>query len=423
MRKPLPSRVRGFILTLLAALALAVLVVVPAQAAGRTEKGSFGPEGPLSPSGFEEPVSIAVEQKSGDVYVYERGEDPSEEKGNVYKFNAAGDEEKFSSLNTNVIEGIGGFKGGSSQIAVDSSNGPDAGDIYIATGNKVLIYNSAGVALAPLTEVEEPEGVAVDSSGAVYVAFALVHAGVNEIKKYEPVTNPVTTANHTCSLLEGGHTGPHNIAADSANIYVAEEEIIKYKVSQCNTEEIEQSGETVDAAGSTLAVDPASGDVYINEGSDVAVYTSLGARLEEFGSLNESFGVAVNDTSGEVYASAAGEEGKVTIFSSTAPSTEFELKVGKGGTGEGTVTSVPPGINCGLICEAPFEEGKEVTLTDTPETGSEFVKWTGCDTTTGDECKVTMTGAKTVEVKNNLKPVTTPEFALEVKKSGSGAGL
>ena len=248
MRKSLPSRVRGFVLTLLAALALAALVAVPAQAA-YTQIGAFGPEGPGS-GPFAEPVSIAVEQKSGDVYVYERGEDLSGEKGNVYKFNAAGEEEEFSSLHTNVIEGVGGRKGGTSQIAVDSSSGPDAGDIYVANGAKVLIYNSAGEALAPLTEVEEPEGVAVDPSGAVYVAFSDTFfnppsEAVERIQKYTPIANPVTTANYTCTLPVPSRSA-RNIAADSENIYTTEEgDVTKYKASQCNTEEIEQSGEPV----------------------------------------------------------------------------------------------------------------------------------------------------------------------------------
>ncbi len=56
----------------------------------------------------------------------------------------------------------------------------------------------------------------------------------------------------------------------------------------------------------------------------------------------------------------------------------FLLKVEKSGTGGGTVTSSPSGINCGATCEASFAEGGVVTLTGAANTGSKAVVWTGC---------------------------------------------
>ena len=60
-----------------------------------------------------------------------------------------------------------------------------------------MIYNSEGEEELPvLAEENEPTGVAVDSSGAVYVLFS-----PGTVKKYTPVGNPVTTADFTSSLL------------------------------------------------------------------------------------------------------------------------------------------------------------------------------------------------------------------------------
>ncbi len=102
--------------------------------------------------------------------------------------------------------------------------------------------------------------------------------------------------------------------------------------------------------------------------------------------------------------------------------TPFPLTVKKTGTGEGTVTSAPSGIDCGPACHEEthaFYENETVTLTATAETGSEFVAWTGCESNpTPAECVVTMTAAKTVEVEFKAR---TP-FPLTVKKTGTGKG-
>ncbi len=62
--------------------------------------------------------------------------------------------------------------------------------------------------------------------------------------------------------------------------------------------------------------------------------------------------------------------------------TKYPLTVHKTGAGTGTVESSPPGIDCKPAegeCSHEFEEGKSVELKQTPEAGSEFVKWTDCE--------------------------------------------
>ncbi|HEX5375223.1 MAG TPA: hypothetical protein VFW48_03605, partial [Solirubrobacterales bacterium] len=78
-----------------------------------------------------------------------------------------------------------------------------------------------------------------------------------------------------------------------------------------------------------------------------------------------------------------------------------ELKVAKEGTGDGTVVSNPAGVECDPTCSADFEAGKEVILTASPDGESLFVSWKGCDKlgANGRQCKVTMTGPKTVSAK------------------------
>ena len=75
------------------------------------------------------------------------------------------------------------------------------------------------------------------------------------------------------------------------------------------------------------------------------------------------------------------------------------LEVRKAGTGSGTVTSSPSGINCGGTCSRDFSNGTTVTLTATPAAGSVFAGWSGgacsgtgtCTTTIRSNVTVTAT--------------------------------
>jgi hypothetical protein len=66
------------------------------------------------------------------------------------------------------------------------------------------------------------------------------------------------------------------------------------------------------------------------------------------------------------------------------------LSVEKTGTGIGTVTSSPSGLNCGSTCNASFSEGTVVTLTAMAATDSAFISWTGCTSADGNVCFVTV---------------------------------
>ena len=81
-------------------------------------------------------------------------------------------------------------------------------------------------------------------------------------------------------------------------------------------------------------------------------------------------------------------------FQQEVPRT-LTLSVTRPGTGQGTVTSSPAGIDCGSVCQAAFEEGTTVTLTATAVSGSTFTGWSGACSGTGP-CQVTMSQAREV---------------------------
>jgi len=102
----------------------------------------------------------------------------------------------------------------------------------------------------------------------------------------------------------------------------------------------------------------------------------------------------------------------------TIESTPGTLTVTKAGTGSGTVTSSPPGINCGTDCTENYLFGTVVTLTPTPDSGSGVTQWSGDpDCTDGS---VTMEASKSCIATFNLigGPSTEP---IHVSSSGAQA--
>jgi len=289
--------------------------------------GSFGVAGPGS-GAFSEPQGVAVDQSTGDVYVY------NSESGKpfIYKFNAAGAPVDFSALGTNVIAGSGETYpfGGYSQIAVDSSSGPDAGDIYVVESGsgQVTVYGANGDRLGELNSGVEADGgpwsftcgVAVDPAGNVYVGLYESH-----VDKYTPSGNPVSNSDYVSSLA-GLPEGSCNLAADvEGNVYVTSNEgpVTKYEALQFGS--LAASGTVIAAHGSAVAIDPAPSDddVYVDEGASVAEYDSAGGLLGRFGAggagalSGVSNGVAVNHASGKVYVSDPEEyrgKGPVNIY-------------------------------------------------------------------------------------------------------------
>ncbi|HMY21006.1 MAG TPA: hypothetical protein PKA58_32000, partial [Polyangium sp.] len=92
------------------------------------------------------------------------------------------------------------------------------------------------------------------------------------------------------------------------------------------------------------------------------------------------------------------------ICTSNVCSANYELTVARNGSGQGSVTSMPAGINCGAQCAATYSSGTVVTLTAAPAGDSIFAGWTGAGCSGNGMCAVTMDTAKSVSAKFDLKP-------------------
>ncbi len=95
-----------------------------------------------------------------------------------------------------------------------------------------------------------------------------------------------------------------------------------------------------------------------------------------------------------------------TFSSTTLPN--YALTVNRIGTGSGTVSSSPSGIDCGQSCSADFLSGTSVTLAAAAGGDSSFAGWSGSGCSGTGACVVSMTAARSVTARFNFIPDTTP---------------
>jgi hypothetical protein len=310
---------------------------------------------PLSSFGaFTDVQSIAVDQSSGDVYVYDAAEG-----GRISRFDAQGEPLEFAKTGVNTIEGVGAAAGllpgeagtGEEQLAIDSSSGPAKGDIYLANGGVVEIYASAGEhegeKIGELNNAGEPwfraSGVAVDPAGKVYVS-----AWTESIDEYTPTTAIPTDADLTAALPVGFFPG--NIAVDGAgDVFVQSFASFTGPPAGKLTEYPAKT--TVDPVSSSgLALSARSGRIFSDQQTRIVQYDARGSTtgLHSYGPLTGSYGVAIDAQSGAVYAATAGGT-TIDVFATTpgpaAPIVERELSASVGATSAELQTQIDPQLS------------------------------------------------------------------------------
>jgi hypothetical protein len=358
------------------------------------------------------PNALAVQQSNGDVYVVAEGK--------IEKFNQAGTPVNFSGLGTNKLSpGVASAVEG---IAVDNAAGsPSKGDLYVADYGEGVVekYNSAtGALIVSIPAPETAVAIGVDTNGDMYVA------GYHTGKVYG--FSPEGLALHFDEpVLElGAETHPYNLAFNSeGDLYVSE------NVGGKGTLEFAPAGavfnpapigkELAGAEGGSygLAVDRETNHVFVDDYLSPAVqeYNEAGLRVGGAFAAGSSFGVAINEETRTVYVT----NNATSTVETFLPIPAKTLTVLQPGSGTGTVTSAPSGIDCEASCSDEFKEGEEVTLTATPSPTSKFVGWTGCASTAGAICKVTLSANTTV----SAEFIPRTEYALTVSDVGTGKGV
>jgi sugar lactone lactonase YvrE len=321
------SAKRTPILVVLTALVLA-LTASPAMA---IETHPFlGNFGSANQPGFGHAEGLAIDQSNGDVLVIDA------EANTVSRWHADGSASDFSALGTNVIDGEDGAdetpegeeeRGGlvftgpnQSQIAVDDSGGVTDGDIYVAEGRTVIdVFASTGEYLGQLTaagaqELREPCGVAVDSTGALYVGES---TGADGVHKFVPSANPPLNSDNTANFEFGNACSVAAGAGPSAgSIFVAR---LSGGVSKLDSSTGALEYVASEGSATTISVDPSDGHLYVAKEGEIVEYDASGGseatQLTNFGSGSFVQGVAAR--AGKVYASRSGSS-RLEAFGPTA---------------------------------------------------------------------------------------------------------
>jgi hypothetical protein len=297
-------RLRGLLLVLVGVVVLglpagasALSVYQPAFsfAGGETPAGSFG-----------DANGVAVDEATGDVYVADVANNV------VDKFTAAG-------VYLGQITGVGSPAGGfafanPAAVAVDNSTNPlDAsrGDVYVLdSGHNVIDrFDDTGLYLGQLKETGGGPfagtplyGVAVDSEGNAWV-----YQSNDEVDEFD------SSGGFVSSFSTGFGASP-GFAVDALD------DVFFLRGFPATQEETSTGGEPreVDPCGCGVAIATnRAGDVYVDEGADIAEFDAAHHPLTQFGSsqltASGTGGIAVSSATGRAYV-ANPADGKVYAY-------------------------------------------------------------------------------------------------------------
>jgi hypothetical protein len=319
-------------------VAIAALVPAPSANAAITHElvGSF----PIS-----YPVQIAIDEGTGQVYVFQVfGENGYFEPG-IRRFDASGIPSLFSALGTNQVDGccggtsdadqtpangIGSLQnGGPWEFAIDNSPGATQHDLIVPNFDSVFFFDSTGTYLATVkTPIGNSCGATMDPAGSLYVSHGestqSYEEKYNVVSKYSPGPHTQAAKFKENSHLYPREEGDCNVAADSAGglylnrsrllgIVGGEEEPLLYYSPNLFDLILEDPiegqvgvfGRRVAEHSGTVSVEKGTDDAYATEGDRVVRYDSAGNEVESFGDgdFEHGVGIAVNAVTGRVYVS------------------------------------------------------------------------------------------------------------------------
>jgi hypothetical protein len=291
------------------AVLLAAVCLLPGSASAvefRTKTGSFGPDG-TSATSFQWPTALAFDQGKKRLYTVDQ------EGHKIYGFNA-------TTPGTHTPLG-GSFPLEQPSIASFDDLAADSSSHHLFLANfsagKLFGYDENAAALSgfPLSAVGSACGVAVDSSGNVWIATGFQH----KIKKYSPtgtLLNTYTVAGFPCRL-----------AFDSEdNLYTADFGGVTRKLSA--TSGYSASTQIDPEETYAITVDRSTDEVYVVHFGSVSVYEDDGTFLYKFGTGGEYYGefggIAIEEATDEVFLSDSSTL-KVDIFGAvTVPKSTTE---------------------------------------------------------------------------------------------------
>jgi len=337
---------------------------------------------------FDDPVAIAVNEASGNLYVVDKNND------RVEIFNASGSEfiGEFDGSGLHANEGAAAGSGGLPEevptgkfdepegIAVDNScalrhlaepkckeEDPSNGDVYVVdtTGHKggtleeermvIDKFDSSGKYLGQITRNLEPGnpfsesgfrqlfGVAVDPRGEVWVEAQNFGSAPDGASNYTNALMNNWVAFHSTEDAQSAVAAPGFAVDGEDNLYVhntfgTNDRLAKFSTKGEGALAELISAEVDEEPPTGVAVELASGDVYISHETNVHRVGPSGSSLEALSKVpgTPSFsGVAVNSATLTVYA-AETTANRIDVFGPEAPGAPT---VQEGSTGVTDVTA------------------------------------------------------------------------------------
>ena len=303
----------------------------------------------------------------------------------------------------------------------------------------------AGNEVAP--GLEGATDVAVSPDGKnVYVASGVAGSGVGSISTFVRSNAGVLTyggcaAYEDAKCAETGNTGLDGaggvaISPDGKNVYVASESsdaiasfdrsgasgALSYEgcltgaANGCGETEVAglkgAFGVTVSPDGTSVYVvslqpdsalvrlerNTSSGALSIGEcfTRNLAATTACGVSHASLAGLDGAERVATSPDGKNVYVASLSYSAVDVFGSESGSASRNTLNVVKAGSGSGTVTSSPTGIECGSTCSHTYPDATKVTLSATPASGSTFTGWSGGGCAGTGSCELTIAADITV---------------------------
>jgi len=324
---------------------------------------------------------------------------------------------------TNDTIGFDFFLPDGATLAIDSTNPVRCYAIKFTNPTQVIEFTNnppgfqGGCSQTPST----------GTSGGLFFGYAVIAPGW-QVDIRVPVR-------YNKQLLGLGGPASHRLTAVASTVWGTATPFVPVTVFyQAGFQNLQSSG--IGATTATLGVNLFSyfkgGQLYVDYGTTNAFGSSTPPATVPNTALNfpsvstNLAGLSPNTTYYWRYrfVTDAGTFNSSTQTFTTSAASTFALTVNKNGTGSGTVTSSPSGINCGVTCSASFAQGTTVTLTATPASGSVFAGWggAGCSGTGG--CTVTMSAAQSVTATfNTAQSFGTLNLQVSGLPSGNSATL
>ena len=300
---------------------------------GHVFEKTFGSEG-ASNGELKDPLGVAVNEATKDVYVADEGNDRVERFSStgtyIGKFDGSGSYEVEGKVEADEAAPTGQFSHPEG-IAVDNSmnsEDPSAGDVYVVDDAHSVIdkFSASGAYVGQLTvSVEKPNelyGVAVGTDGELWV----YRGPFEQVARFTDAQVNEAIEEISIGFLAGFPAlGFAGFAVDSNDDLYLEHNMVVAKAKSDGTVLTDEVGSE---GGTAIAVERTSNDVYIEDGESVARFSSAGALLEHVGAghLIHGSGVAVNSSTNAVYAvdTAADKVDAFSLEPSSSPAIESE---------------------------------------------------------------------------------------------------